>query len=126
MPMLDVSFVTMDPMLADTFSVKRQEQAISDKGRVETTETLFENLTGVVTQQDPSDLMKRDDGQFVPRSIFVASKFAFRNAVEGFQPDVIIWHGTEYWVKQVYAYSRFGLGFYEVVASSQTAMDQPQ
>lgn len=126
MPMLDVSFVTADPMLADTFSVRRQAQTISDKGRVETTNTLFENLTGVVTQQDPAELMKRDDGQFVPRSIFVASRFAFRNVVEGFQPDIIIWNGTEYWVRQVYSYSRFGTGMYEVVASSQTAIDQPQ
>lgn len=126
MPMLDVSFVTADPMLADTFAVRRQEQVITDKGRVETTDTLFENLTGVVTQQDPAELMKRDDGQFVPRSIFVASRFAFRNVVEGFQPDIIIWNGTEYWVRQVYSYSRFGTGMYEVVASSQTAVDQPQ
>lgn len=126
MPMLDVSFVTADPMLADTFSVRRQEQVITERGRVETTDTLFENLTGVVTQQDPAELMKRDDGQFVPRSIFVASRFAFRNVVEGFQPDIIIWNGTEYWVRQVYSYSRFGTGMYEVVASSQAAMDQPQ
>lgn len=125
MPQLDVSFVVSDPMLADRFTVIRRAEVIGEDGRVTTTETTHPNQIGVVTQQDPSDLMRRDDGQFVPRSIFIASRFAFRNAATGVQPDVIIWAGNRFEVKQAYNYSRFGRGLFECVAVSTDAMDQP-
>lgn len=126
MPDLDVSFLTCDPMLADTFDVKRRTDTVGTNGRTTSTPQTFTGVTGVVTQQDPADLMRRDDGQMVPRLIFVASIFAFRGASTGYQPDQIIWNGTTYTVKQVYPYSRFGQGMYEVVAESMNAMDAPQ
>lgn len=134
MPMLDVSWVTTDPMMADTFDVERRQDVIGANGR--TTPTVVETfmaLVGVVTQQDPADLMRRDDGQIVPRRIFVASPFAFRGATKdgpplpvGFQPDLISWNGTKYVVTNVMSYQRFGRGFSEVVAESMTAVDTPQ
>ena len=126
MPQLDVAFVVSDPMLADCFDVTRNAETIDSKGRVVKTTESFPGQTGVVTQQDPSDLMRRDDGQLVPRSIFVASMFGFRGAVNGNQPDVITWNRTDYLVKQVYPYSRFGAGIYECVAVSTLAQDVPQ
>lgn len=126
MPLLDVSWVTKDPMLTDTFCVTRHEETVDEQGRTQTTPIGHPGLLGVVTQQDPAELMRREDGQFVPRSIFVASMFCFRGAVEGFQPDRITWNGTEYMVKQVFPYSRFGAGVYECVATSTRAMDVPQ
>jgi len=126
MPDLDVSFVTCDPMLADSFDVIRRTDPVGSNGRtIPTAEESFPSLTGVVTQQDPADLMRRDDGQMVPRMIFVASVFAFRNASVGYQPDQIVWNGTTYTVKQVYPYSRFGPGMYEAVAESMNATDAP-
>lgn len=125
MPQLDVSFMTVDPMLSDTFDVTRNREVLVN-GRVTLDTESFLDQIGVVTQQDPAELMKREDGQFVPRRIFVASMFQFYGAVEGYQPDIIHWNGTEYHVVQVFPYSRFGAGVYEVVAQSQKAMDQPQ
>lgn len=134
MPMLDVSWVTTDPMMADTFDVDRREDVVGSNGR--TTPTVVESfmgLVGVVTQQDPADLLRRDDGQIVPRRIFIASPFAFRGATKdgpplpvGFQPDLINWNGTTYVVTNVMSYQRFGRGFSEVVAESMTAVDTPQ
>lgn len=127
MPLLDVSFMTSDPMLADVFAVTRRTDVVDDKGRTSpTTVEVFPNITGVVTQQDPADLMRRDDGQMVPRMILVCSTFLFRGATTGYQPDVITWNGTAYTVKQVMNYSRFGGGTVEVVAESMQAMDNPQ
>lgn len=126
MPLLDVSDVVSDPMLADMFSVTRRTDVVNNKGRTTPTpDETFENLTGVITQQDPADLMRRDDGQMVPRLIFIASRFAFRNVSTGYQPDLITWNGTVYTVKQVYPYSRYGQGLYEAVAESMTAVDAP-
>lgn len=127
MPDLDVSFMTMDPMLADTFTVTRRLDSVDAHGRTTpTTQQVFAGLLGVITQQDPSDLMRRDDGQMMPRLIFVASTFAFRGVSTGYQPDVIAWNGSNYTVKQVYPYSRFGAGMYEAVAESMVAVDSPQ
>lgn len=127
MPQLDVSFVVSDPMLADSFSVTRRTDVVDDKGRTTPTPIeIFDNLVGVITQQDPADLMRRDDGQMVPRMIFVASRFIFRGASVGYQPDIITWNGSDYTVKHVMNYSRFGNGINEVVAESMVAMDNPQ
>ena len=127
MPRLDVAFMTKDPMLADCFDVLRREDVVGVNGR--TTPTVvktFQRVRGVVTQQDPADLTRRDDGQMVPRLIQVCTTFAVRGVVTGLQPDLISWNGTQYLVKQVYPYSRFGHGTYEVVAESMMAVDVPQ
>lgn len=135
MPMLDVSWVTLDPMLADVFDVSRRLDIVGTNGR--TTPTVvetFPGVVGVVTQQDPGALMRREEGQIVPRRILVASTFAFRGASretgwalpEGYQPDLIDWNGTTYVVTEVMSYQRFGGGLTEVIAESMTAVDVPQ
>lgn len=134
MPMLDVSWVVGDPMLADTFDVQRREDVLGSNGR--TTPTVVETfyaVAGVVTQQDAGMLMRKEEGQVIPRRIFVASTFAFRGASkdgpplpQGFQPDLIDWNGTTYVVTEVMSYQRFGGGLSEVVAESMTAVDVPQ
>lgn len=143
MPLLDVSWVTQDPMLADVFSVTRRTDAVGSDGvTVPTPVQSFLAQVGVVTQQDPAELMRRDDEQHVPRRIFVASTFAFRGAsaspdgLTQYQPDEIRWpvdplgadlpETTVYRVVQVYPYSRYGRGMHECVAESQRAVDVPQ
>jgi hypothetical protein len=127
MPDLDVSFMTTDPMLADTFTVVRRNDVVDQRGRTTpTTTATTPNVVGVVTQQDPADLMRRDDGQMVPRLIFIATMFQVRGASTGLQPDQILWNGTTYTVLQVYPYSRFGRGTYEVVAEAMNATDSAQ
>jgi hypothetical protein len=111
-----------DPLLSQgDFTVVRRTEVVGTNGRTSTTDETFPNVKGIVTQQDPADLMRREDGQLVPRSIFVATAFPMRNAAVGAQPDRIIWDGTSYLVKQVMPYRRSGL--FEVVASSDTAVD---
>jgi hypothetical protein len=124
--MLDVSFVILDPMIADTFSVTRRAETIDSKGRPSLGSVVTPNLVGVVTQSDPSKLERKDDSGTVPRVISVVTKFAIRGLVAGFQPDLITWNGTDYLVDNVSPYSRFGGGFYEAIAASMTATDTPQ
>jgi galactose-6-phosphate isomerase len=127
MPDLDVSFMTVDSMFADTFDVARRSDPVNNKGRtVPVTTQDFLGVTGTVTQQDPADLMRREDGQMVPRMIFIATPFQIRGASTGIQPDRITWNGTVYTVVQVYSYSRFGAGIYEVVAEAMNATDTAQ
>jgi len=140
MPDLDVSFVLTDPMLADTFSVKRRQDTIDGDGvttpTVTSTITTFPGTTvplcGVVTQEEPAELMRNPDAQLAPRIIFVASTFGFRgvsvsaDGLTTYQPDIIVWNGSEYLVKKVLPYSRYGFGTYEVVAESMAQPDTVQ
>lgn len=126
MPMLDVSWVVLDPMLADVFTVIRRTETVDSTGRPVIGSTSFPDQLGVITQEAPNALQRADDAETVPRVITVSSKFNLRGASLGYQPDLVIWNGTTYLVKQVLPYSRFGSGFYEATASSMTTMDVPQ
>lgn len=127
MPLLDVSFMTEDPMLADSFTVQRRDDVVGQNGRTTPTITeTFEGVVGVITQQDPADLMRNDDGQMIRRQIFVASKFRFRGPTAGHQADLIIYQGDTFTITHVLSYSRFGAGTVEVIAVSMTAVDPAQ
>lgn len=125
MPQLDVSFMTTDPMLADRFEVVRRRETIVD-GRTTVTPVSLGMQTGVVTQESPSEIMKREDAQLVPRHIFVATMFQVYPAVEGYQPDEIVWNGTRYEAISVLPYSKYGRGVYEIIAEARKAMNNPQ
>jgi len=139
MPDLDVSFVVSDPMVADTFTVTRRIETVGTDGiMVPSTSTITTfpgtavPLCGVVTQEEPAELMRNPEAQLAPRVIFVASTFQFRGLAQSadgqttWQPDLINWNGSTYVVKKVLPYSRYGAGTYEVVAESMSQPDVPQ
>jgi hypothetical protein len=132
MPQLDVSFLTADPMLSDVITVTRRKDVVGANGRTTpTVERVIDGIMAVVTQADPAAIMRREEGQIVPRRIFIASTFAFRNASKGASgvnnhPDIITWNNCDYVVNEVLPYSRFGGGTFEVIAESFTALDAPQ
>lgn len=123
--MLDVSFMVCDPMLADKFTVSRRLEAVDTNGRSQLTTSTFAAV-GVVTQQSPGMLMRMPEGQVVPRRITVITRADVRSAVQGQQPDLITWDGTDYLVTEVLPYTKFGRGFKEVIAESQTQPDVAQ
>ena len=117
MPMLDVSFMLDDPMLSDLFDLQRKLNIIGVNGRVTSTnDSSFTGLSGVITQQDPADLIRTEDGMSVPRRIFIASRMQLVSESLTNQPDQITWNGVLYSVVQVFPYSRYGAGFYEAIA----------
>lgn len=126
MPRLDVNEVLLDPDLSDTFCVRRRAESFNEKGRTQVTEDTIPGITGVVTPMDPAKLDRRDDGQIADRAIRVSTPFALRTASTGFQPDVIVYDGTEYLVVKVKSLRRFGQGFYKAEAASFHITDNPQ
>ncbi len=131
MPDLDVSFMLFDQLLSDTFTVRRIRDIVGSNGRTTPTlEATFTEQYGVITAQDPADLMRGPEGEMIPRLIFCASPFRFRGPskganINGYQPDIIDWNGGHYTVKHVLPYTRYGEGFVEVVAESMVAVDLP-
>ena len=122
MPELDVSFMCADPMFADTFRVTRRADVVNDKGRTSANaDEVIEGVMGVVTQEDPADLVRTPEGQRVPRVIFIATTFPLRSVNTGIQPDIITWDCADYMVIEVKPYSRFGAGTYQARAQSIAA-----
>jgi hypothetical protein len=126
MPELDVSFLLADFQLSDTFTITRRADTIGTNGRTTPGSASPISAYGVVTQEEPAEIMRDPEAQRVPRRIFVASQTQMLGASVGQQPDLITWNGTDYVVVKVLPYSRFGAGFYEVVAESMTATDVAQ
>ena len=117
MPLLNVAFMTVDPILADCFDVVRRLNVVGTNGRVTAyPDQHFEQQYGVVTQQDPADLIKTEDGQSIPRRIMICSPFQFIVAGPEQQPDEITWNGTVYTAIESLPYSRYGDGHYECIA----------
>lgn len=117
MPLLDVSFMTTDPMLADRFTLNRRLNVMGLDGRVlANPDQVFENCLGVITYQDPADLIRTEDGQSVPRRIFIATRLQLVVAGPNYQPDEIEHNGCLYTMVQVMPYSQYGAGMYEGIA----------
>lgn len=113
MPLLDVSDVLLDPMFAEMFGLQvlRRSETINGFGEsVVSAEEL--NPQGVVTAGSAKPFDRFADGQVMPNTITVHS-YAFRmiGPAVGYQPDIIVWQGSQYVVTKSYDYSLFGAGF---------------
>jgi hypothetical protein len=125
-PDLDFSDILVDPDLADVFNVKRRVDVVSPtSGLSTTTQTLVNNLVGVVAPEDKGSNTRRDDSQMTSRTITVITKFRLRAASDNVQPDVVVYDGVDFTVKSVQGWHRFGAGFILAVAESMNASDPP-
>lgn len=117
MPLLDVSFMTVDPMLADVFTLNRRLNVVGQDGRVQAKpDQVFVDCLGIITYQDPSDLLRTEDGQSLPRRIFIATCMQLIATGPEYQPDEIEHNGCLYTMTSALPYSRYGAGMYEGVA----------
>ena len=125
MPDLDVSDVLLDPTLADRFIVKRRPATTNEHGRVVTTPEIIPKVIGVVTAASPTDLDRLDDNQRMGRNLSVVTKFRLRGPATGYQPDIVVWYGNEYVVKDIQPYPQYGVGFIQAIVGSMDSMDNP-
>lgn len=124
MPSLDVNMVLMDPDLADTFDVRRNNETVGTDGRVVKTPELMTGLTGII-KWDTGKTQRGPDGAMSPATLEIITAFSLRDTSFGFQPDVILWRGAEYTVVQSAPNRHFGEGFTKAKAVSTRAMDIP-
>jgi hypothetical protein len=118
MPLLNVSNTVRSPMFADAIVVKRRPEVISSKG-VSTVPTVVTTPTlGVVTAANPNDLMRLEESDRTERTISIVSEFRLQATVKGFKPDIVVWRGDNYVVKDVQPYPQFGPGFVQALAGS--------
>lgn len=124
MPLLNPGIVATSPYLADSFTVSRMAQTVSDKGRVSETPTHFCGH-GIVNHAGSSDLKRMPEGQYSDNVISIVSETQLRGPTPGAQPDIVTWRGTSYRVVLCDPYPHYGQGWYNALAASQNAIDLP-
>lgn len=123
MAYLDVTEILMDPEIASRFNVVRRAEVVDDHGRSTLSLKPFKNKIGVITATSPNTLDRGTDAQVMPRSITLVSKFKLQSEVLGFQPDIVVWKGSNYLVKSIDLYPHFGPGFYQAECHSMDRID---
>jgi hypothetical protein len=121
MPTLDVS-EAFDPSFMDDFTVVRRIQTINQNGRVVITPT-ESAVTGVVVAASPNDLQRLPELQYMNKTITIYTQYKLQGPAPGFQPDEILWHGSQYLVRAIDDYSGYGRGFIMAVCTSIDAVD---
>lgn len=123
MALLDVSNILLDPDFTDVFAVKRREEKIDNYGRVTTNDLILGGIVGVITSSSPNDLDRKTDYEAATRNISVVCRFRLRGETNGYQPDVVVWHGNNYVVRQIDVYPQFGSGFIQATCESMDRQD---
>ena len=123
MATLDVSDVLLCPEFTDEYYIQRNTETINDKGRSVTTPAKTKSF-GVVTMASGRDLQRLTDYEVLERVIKITTKTRLQSEVNGAQPDIIIWRGDNYVVKDIKLYPQFGQGFYSVLAASINLTDK--
>ena len=70
-----------------------------------------------------ADLKRYPELQMLERVLSIVTKTRLQSAVNGAQPDIIIWRGDNYVVKALDPYPQYGQGFYQAIAASIDLMD---
>lgn len=117
MATLDVSDVLTCPEFTDNYIIQRNVETIDINGRSVTTPTKIKSF-GVVTMAGAKDLQRLADYEVLDRVIKITTKTQLQGEVKNAQPDIIIWRGNNYVVKDIKLYPQFGQGFYSVLAAS--------
>ena len=120
-----MSDALLEPMFQDSFGIERRAVSTNQYGE---TAMKIESLVsfGVVDITGSQELDRGEDQEHARKTIEIVTRFNLRPASVGFEPDLVIWHGDRYLVTRVDDYSGYGLGWYQVEATSQDFMDAPQ
>lgn len=113
----------------DLFDVVRREEVVTSQGRSTVPNPITtKNVSGVVTAASGNDLARLAEADRMGRNIVVVTPFALRGpAKDGakvFKPDLVLWRGGRYVVKDLAPYPQFGPGFVQAICGSTDVVDQ--
>ena len=129
MAFLDVSDVLLDPDFTNSFVVQRRLETVDVNGRSQV-QTFSAPSFGVVTAASPNDLERLPESDVYRRVISIVTKFKLRGETKdasgnNWKPDLIVWQGDHYLVREIDLYSQFGAGFIQALCSSEDLVDKP-
>ncbi|MGY0790957.1 phage head completion protein [Azospirillum argentinense] len=130
MATIDMSGLMLDPLLAGTpFTVIRRAETVNEFGEtVIGTETIGP-VYGSISPTGDNSLVRQDAFQAGAKTIKVITAFRLRGPSKdetgSYQPDLILWAGTHYIVRDLKDWTAFGGGFVEADCSSIDFVDSP-
>jgi galactose-6-phosphate isomerase len=113
MPTLDVSDA-FDPSFFDDMIVERITETVDVHGRTHQT-TVTDEFEGVVTATSPDDLIRVPEAEYMNKTITIFTQYRLRGPGEGYDADVVQWHGSRFIVRAVDDFSGYGEGFVSAV-----------
>lgn len=122
MAFLDVSTVLLDPDFTDNFSVTRRQETVDNNG-FSTVVPVTTQQIGVVTAASPNQLDRLAEADIFKRAINVVTKFKLQGEVVGYKPDLVVWRGDNYIVKEIDLYPQYGAGFIQALCVSEDLVD---
>lgn len=123
MALLDVGQPLFDPDFTETITVIRIAQTTDTYGRLLTQQTIFNDVTAVVTVNNPNDLYREEDFEYFMRTISVITQFRLRGQSKGYQPDTIVWRNNNFVLQTFDPYPQFGNGFFQAICASTDRND---
>lgn len=121
-PFLDPSFMLLDPQFTDRFAVVQRVQVVSNYGEASTANTTINNVLGVVAPAKPAELARLGDNERGARTLTIFTQFLLvgpaRAGQTQRQPDLVLWSGDQFIVKEVLPWSRFGPGWVRAIVTS--------
>lgn len=129
MPGIDLSIALTNPVTLDAFNVTRRPDTPNNFGESSVVPTTFSNVRGVVCQASPSDMRRLPEEERQLQAISIITRFALRGASndggQDYQPDLVTWAGSNYIVKHIQPYARYGAGFVQVIATLTDSAPAP-
>lgn len=131
MPLLDVMTALTSPYIVDYFVVQRRQDFINSKGRSVPIVVQFNAVSGVVRPAGKNMLERSEEKQIQPKSIQISTTFLLRSASldpssgQAYQPDLIIWNGDNYIVKELRDSANYAAGFTKALCESTDLLPTP-
>ena len=129
MPMINLFPVLTNSYNLDTFSVVRRQETVSNFGISTVTSTTIAGQYGVVKPSNENDLKRLPDTDIFEKAITVITMFPLRGESETagseFKPDLVVWNGDNFMVREVLDYSNYAMGFVKAICTSIDRVDQP-
>lgn|ERR1019366_1739770 len=129
MPLIDVSDVLLDPMIAgEAFLVVRRLEVVNSFGESVVTMQSFA-ATGSIIPTGNNSLVREEAYQIQAKTIRVVTAFPLRGVSKDstgtYQPDIVMWNNDSFIVKSLNDYTSYGVGLVEAECSSIDPVDAP-
>jgi galactose-6-phosphate isomerase len=125
MPTLDVSDIPLCVEFADRFDIIRRPETLSQSGRSVTSQVTVPGLLGTIYPTGDQSLVRQADYQTGRRTITVVTNYRLQQEAPGYQPDLVLYRGNQFLVREIKDFSQYGQGFIEAECSSIIAIDAP-
>jgi galactose-6-phosphate isomerase len=125
MPELDFTEALTEPSFQDLFTVLRRQEVDGENGVASVVTTSFDT-NGIVVPAGSDEVVRLPDDETANKSINIVTQFPLRQAVEGYLPDLVFWHGNHFIVMRLDDYTGFGSGWVSAMCLLYDFNAEPQ